>query len=65
MMTKDEILNNLCSYDKKNPMYDFLYGSWEEDYKPIKEKDCYCDNCFSGRTQMAEFILERIFNDKD
>jgi hypothetical protein len=49
-MTQEEILTNLCCYDSRNP--NRLFN--EEDFKP---KCCYCDNCFYGRTQLAEYIL--------
>lgn len=47
-MEKDYILSQLCFYDNRNPEY-------VED--GIKKDDCYCDNCFYGRTVLAEEIL--------
>lgn len=49
------ILESLCYYDIKNPNnnLDLL----DKDDIPTK-KDCYCDNCFYGRTKLAEKILE-------
>lgn len=49
-MTEQEILSNLCYYDKRNPDYDAENGE--------KPKDCYCESCFRGQTKMAEYILE-------
>ena len=49
-MTKDEVLSSLCYYDPRNPDYDAENGE--------KVKDCACDNCFYGRTKLAEHILE-------
>ncbi len=49
-MKEIEILSRLCYYDKRNPDRD------EEAEKPNKE--CFCDNCFYGRTKLAEHILK-------
>jgi hypothetical protein len=43
------ITEDLCDYDKRNPLYD------SENEK--SKGDCYCDNCFYGRTKLAEIIL--------
>lgn len=48
-MKLEKILENLCYYDKRNP--DYL-----EDVDKPKGR-CYCDNCFHGRTPLAEEIL--------
>lgn len=61
-MEMHEILSNLCNYDTRNPNGIVSCMSEEE----IKEEgftasakaDCYCDNCFYNRTQLAEYILE-------
>lgn len=61
-MTTEQILSNLCLYDERNP--DGLKSYMDEDdYKYLQaarknRKDCFCDNCFYGRTVMAEYILE-------
>jgi len=51
-------LEYLCEYDPRNPnnLNDFNGFSLSE----IKEKqrDCYCDNCHYGRTELAERIIE-------
>lgn len=49
-MTQDEILGNLCYYDGRNP-------DCEDDYGDARSKECFCDNCFYGRTKLAEHIL--------
>jgi len=49
-MTNKEILSNLCAYDKRNPENQ---SDWGEAKTP-----CYCDNCFYGRTELAEYILK-------
>lgn len=51
-MEKQDIYNNLCSYDKRSPDYD------EEDGEFRKPRDkCFCDNCFYGRDELALEIL--------
>lgn len=50
MMTKQEVYENLCSYDNRNPYYD-------EEYARTPRQDCYCDNCFYGRDKLAIEIL--------
>ena len=44
-----EILESLCIYDKRNP-------DWDEE--GTKKENCYCDNCFHGKTELAEEILK-------
>jgi hypothetical protein len=47
-----DILSNLCDYDPRNP------DSYDEENGPAKAKgECVCDNCFYGRTGMAEELL--------
>jgi hypothetical protein len=50
-MTTTEILLNLCAYDDRNP-------GKTQDRKLNMKGPCYCDNCFYGRTRMAEEILK-------
>ena len=65
-MTQEEILDNLCYYDSRNPSRkNFLdmYGLEDEQDKTFEhhlDDKCYCDNCFHGRTQLAEYILTLI-----
>lgn len=49
-MTTEQIKEQLCIYDKRNPNY-------EEYNKPIKPNECYCDNCFTGRNDLADELL--------
>jgi hypothetical protein len=66
MKHPDWIYENLCYYDLRNmngiknviDMYDEdEVASLGNHAKP----DCFCDNCFYGRSKMAEYI---IFNFK-
>jgi hypothetical protein len=51
-----KVLENLCYYDKRNP--DCTIDDEEiAERKTIKIK-CSCDNCFYGRTELAEEILK-------
>jgi hypothetical protein len=67
-MEKKEILEALCYYDKRNP--DCSVDDEEiEDHKESLlrvfkklgyNKTCSCDNCFYGRTKLAEELLKMI-----
>ena len=47
-MKLSEIKEMLCSYDKRNP--NFIEGE--------KTENLFCDNCFSGRDQLANMLLK-------
>lgn len=67
-MTIKEILQSLCYYDKRNP--DCTANDEDiEDHKTqlLKDskrlgynKNCSCDNCFYGRTILANELLKII-----
>jgi len=50
-MKEEDILNSLCWYDERNPNYN-------KDDAEFKQDDCYCDNCFRGKHELANYILE-------
>ena len=52
VLNQQQALKSLCYYDKRNPDYD-------EENGPKKE-NCACDNCFYGRTPLAETIIQFI-----
>jgi len=70
-MTKKEILQSLCYYDKRNPDC----TADDEDIEVHKAQllrlskklgyntTCSCDNCFYGRTNLAEELL-KVLNEK-
>ena len=64
MMKLEEIKENLCYYDIRNPEITVD----EETAMEIAENsaDCHCDNCFSGKTALAEELLKyySIVNEK-
>jgi hypothetical protein len=50
------ILENLCYYDKRQPD-----SCCDEENKIIGiNEECYCDNCFYGRTKLANYIIDLI-----
>ncbi len=53
-MNNEEVLSNLCYYDKRNPDMCFT----EEDDVIEPRNNCYCDNCFYGRDALALEILK-------
>jgi len=67
-MTEQEIKEELCYYDLRNPDGVNFYGLLdaeeikEEGYGNHKKEDCSCDNCFYGRTKMAEELLKYVSN---
>ena len=52
-MNKEEILENLCMYDKRNPFFYKDEWSWK---KP--RNNCFCDNCFYWRDKLAVELLK-------
>jgi len=59
-MTDEEIKSRLCYHDKRNPNYirdesEDTVNVYEEGLGHVKQ--CFCDNCFYGRTKLAEYIL--------
>ena len=62
-MTLEEIKENLCCYDLRNPGNTVVINFTpeeikEEGYGTHAKVDCYCDNCFYNRTQLAEELLK-------
>lgn len=59
-MTEQEILSELCYYDKRNPDCTADDEAIEDYNKRLLKRGntCSCDNCFYGRTKMAEYILD-------
>jgi len=56
----NRLLGQLCSYDSRNPNRVIMYdenGDEEELESPVH---CYCDNCFYGRTPIANFAISLI-----
>jgi len=53
-----QVYKNLCYYDDRNPNY---HGPVDLDdkfrIKLYNKDECYCGNCFYGRTELAKYIL--------
>ena len=63
-------LTNLCYYDKRNPDCSVDDEDIEDHKKSLlkKNKTCSCDNCFYGRTELAEQLIwqqERSYSEED
>jgi len=57
-------LTNLCYYDKRNP--DYL--PYDEDDLTKMPSDCYCDNCFYGRSKLTEQLIwqkDRMYSEEE
>lgn len=61
-MEIDKIKESLCYYDLRNPIgYKDLYDpETDGNMGEYSQKDCSCDNCFYGRSKLAEYILELL-----
>jgi hypothetical protein len=61
-MTENWIYENLCYFDLRNPngvkdamsIYDEKESALFGNHAKL---DCFCDNCFYGKSKMAEYIL--------
>lgn len=56
-MTDEEVLQQLCLYDIRNPDCQWGEGEYEEENGEPPPSPCYCDNCFYGRAKLALEIL--------
>ena len=57
------IFEKLCFYDTRNPDFSIKeeYGYDKKEVESCGEfskKDCACDNCFYGRSKLANIIIE-------
>ena len=61
-MKMKDIASRLCNYDIRNPDGVITYlteDEIKEEGLTTKAKDnCACDNCFYGRTVLAEYIIK-------
>ena len=61
-MTDREVKSRLCYHDRRNPDFSITEenGYDKEDIEAtgdFAKPECYCDNCFYGRTKLANYIL--------
>jgi hypothetical protein len=62
-MNLEEIKNELCYYDRRNPEAAIHDDQSIEEHKLRLNKTgkgCSCDNCFYGRTPLANYILSLL-----
>lgn len=61
-MKESQIASKLCHYDTRNPDGVKSYMSEEEikeeGYSDKSKDFCSCDNCFYGKTELAEYIIK-------
>lgn len=55
-MELNKILENLCYYDKRNP--DCTMDEEDIEERKQRKPKCSCDNCYYGRTELAEEIIQ-------
>ncbi len=53
-MNEEEIFENLCINDPRSPYFDVDY--WEDD-TPSPRENCFCNNCFYHRNELALEII--------
>ena len=58
------ILESLCYYDSRNPDNILQYSDHTEEYYTVFKNNCTCDNCFYGRTKLANYIVDNCNNSK-
>lgn len=63
-MTYNEILERLCTYDLRNPegIISFYLDQEDidEEIKYPERINCGCDNCYYGRTLLANELLKYV-----
>ena len=52
-----KLAEDLCTYDDRNPDGAHTFMDPEDYTRAAVGERCVCDNCFYGRTALAEFIL--------
>jgi len=58
-MQLKEIYSNLCSMDKRNPLFNDIYEDYTaEELRGLKNKNCDCHNCFYGRDKLANELIK-------
>ena len=61
-MKLKEIEENLCYYDERNPDSPMDKNEIKDHKENLKKTggNCYCDNCFNGRTKIAEQLWKYV-----
>ena len=63
-MTIEEISKNLCEYDERNLNKVQDKECRQRGWQLKKVGKCFCDNCFYGRTELAEELYEYYYDYK-
>ena len=56
----EEIKERLCYYDERHPDNQLEFKEVNPDFDKSDSGDCFCDNCFYRRTELANIILKLI-----
>jgi len=48
---------HLCYADPRNPLFEDIHGGQEPDDIPKPREGCSCDNCYSGKDELALEII--------
>lgn len=59
-MDRKDIYARLCFYDRRNPNGIYSYGEPDADDLPQHGLPCACENCFYGRTELADALLDAM-----
>jgi hypothetical protein len=61
-MERSKITERLCWYDPRNPNHTTDEEEVKDHEEMLKQNGntCYCDNCFYGRTELANELLKLI-----
>ncbi len=60
-MERQEVLQYLCWYDRRNPNHqcdDEEFSGHKKDVE--RDGECFCDNCFYGRTVLANELIKYL-----
>lgn len=58
-LTTERLKENLCTYDRRYSYFEVTalsYDTQEETPEAMRE-NCMCDNCFYGRSELANELL--------
>lgn len=59
ILTDEDLMLCLCSYDPRNPIMkeSIEIGVYDDEDLPKPREDCWCDSCFYGRDILALEII--------
>lgn len=59
-MDINKIYESLCYYDSRNPAGWVQDKNQDDKNEPQTKGNYCCDNCFYGRTKLAEYIISLL-----